>query len=166
MASQLFVVVVGCGQVGAVLATQMSARGDSVVVVDRDERAFAGLSSDYTGFKFDGDATEIETLRQANTAKADLLIATTSDDNVNILIALIAQRLIGVPRVLARISNIRRQIFYDKLDIEAFSPTAIVARHFLEHLDNQYTDNNRDNTSNNNRDNNRKLQPNNPEADR
>lgn len=135
MPSQRFVVVVGCGRLGALLADRISSQGDSVVVVDREEDAFSLLAPDYTGFKVEGDATEVEVLRRANVEKADIVIAATNGDNVNILISLAARNLSGVPRVLARISNMRRQAFYGRLGVEALSPTAIVAEYFLDQID-------------------------------
>jgi trk system potassium uptake protein TrkA len=92
----LFIIVVGCGRLGSYLANKFSHDGANVVVVDHDERAFDALQAEYSGFKVEGDATEFAVLKQAR-RKADIVIRTTQDDNVNIMIAQIAQKVFRAP---------------------------------------------------------------------
>lgn len=137
MQSPQYIVIAGCGRLGALLASQLSARGDSVVILDKDERSFSALSPDFTGFTVAGDATEMEILRKANVAKADLVVATTQDDNVNIFVSLLARKIAVEPRVLARILDTRRQAFCARIGVDALSPTAIVAQHFLDRINDE-----------------------------
>jgi trk system potassium uptake protein TrkA len=60
-----YVVVVGCGRLGSTIANTLSQVGESVVVIDRDERTFADLSGEFSGFRITGDAAELAVLRQA-----------------------------------------------------------------------------------------------------
>lgn len=128
----MFVCIVGCGRLGAYIANRLSANGHSVVAIDSDADGFDALSGEYSGFRVEGDATEIETLRSAKIDQADMVIAATTSDNVNILVAQIASKLFGVPRVMARVFNIEREEVYGSLGIETFSPTQVAGDLFLQ----------------------------------
>ena len=132
MASDLFIVIVGCGRLGSLLANRLSHAGHAVVVVDSDERAFGELSPEYSGFRVEGDATELAVLKQAKADQADLLIATTRDDNVNLMVAQVARAAFAVPRVLARVFEPARKPIYRRLGIESICPTLVAAELFLE----------------------------------
>ncbi|HAU36419.1 MAG TPA: potassium transporter TrkA [Phycisphaerales bacterium] len=134
MANDLFIVIVGCGRLGSHLANQLSRAGHSVVVVDTDERAFGNLSPEYSGFRMEGDATEIAVLKQAKVGKADLLIATTRDDNVNLMVAQVAKTEFGIQRVLARVFEPQREAVYQRLGVETVCPTAVAAELFLKSI--------------------------------
>jgi trk system potassium uptake protein TrkA len=132
MAEQLYVVVVGCGRLGSHLANRLSREGHSVVAIDVDEGALAGLSQEYGGFRILGDATEVAVLRQAKADKADVIIAATGVDNVNLMVAQVAKRALGVPRVVARVEDPRREGAYRAMGIETVCPTAVAADLFLK----------------------------------
>ncbi len=103
MQTHRYVVIVGCGRLGSLLANRLSHLGSSVVVIDRDEAAFDELSSGFSGFRVIGDAAELEVLRQAKIDKADCLLAATPHDNLNLMVAQAARTVFGVPKVLARL---------------------------------------------------------------
>lgn len=132
MASNLFIVIVGCGRLGAYLANRLSRAGHGIVVVDYRMQAFDNLSSDYSGFRVEGDAAELAVLKQAKVDKADLLIATTRDDNINLMVAQAAKAEFGVPRVLARVFEPRREDVYRRLGVETVCPTSVAAELFLK----------------------------------
>lgn len=132
MASDLFIVIVGCGRLGSHLANQLSRAGHGVVAIDSDDSAFTNLSLEYSGFRVEGDATELAVLKQAKVSKADLVIATTRDDNVNLMVAQVAKRAFSVPRVMARVFNPRRLAVYQRLGVETICPTLMAAEVFLK----------------------------------
>jgi len=132
VAAQLFVVVIGCGRLGAHLANRLSRNGHGVMAIDVDKRSFGALSPDYSGFWTEGDATEMSVLKQAKVDKADILFATTRDDNVNIMVAQVARVEFGVRRVLARVYDPHREAIYRHLDIEVVSPTLLAADQLLK----------------------------------
>ncbi|MGD9316358.1 MAG: NAD-binding protein, partial [Anaerolineae bacterium] len=57
-----YIVIVGCGRLGAMLANQLSSLGSSVVVIDEDEAAFQYLSTQFSGFQVVGNAAELAVL--------------------------------------------------------------------------------------------------------
>jgi trk system potassium uptake protein TrkA len=129
-----FVIIVGCGRLGSYIANKLSHSGHSVVVIDSRESAFDALSSEYSGFRLEGDATEFDVLKQAKTDQADVLIATTHEDNVNVMVAQVAKKLFHVPRVMARVFDPKREKVYHHLGIETVSPTLIAGDVFLESI--------------------------------
>lgn len=118
-----YIVVVGCGRLGTHIAEELSRKGDSVVVVDRDDSAFEGLSVDFSGFRLSGDATRISVLREAKLHEADLLIAATNDDDSNLMAAQIAKRIFDVPKAIALTADPVKTELFAKLGVETICPT-------------------------------------------
>jgi trk system potassium uptake protein len=117
-AKQLYVVIIGCGRLGSYLAERLSQGRQRVMVIDTDADALGRLSLEYSGFQLEGDASELAVLTEANVAEADVLIVTTHRQNTNLLVGQIAKKLLGVPRVIARVSDIRREDIYRQLGID------------------------------------------------
>jgi trk system potassium uptake protein TrkA len=125
-------VIVGCGRLGSLLANRLSREGNSVVVVDRHEATFNNLSPDFSGFRVQGDATQMSVLKEAGLKKAHTLIATTREDNVNLMVAQVADKIFHVPRVLARVFDPKREEVYSQLGINTICPTSVAAEMFLD----------------------------------
>ncbi len=134
MVAYHYVVIVGCGRVGAMLANRLSSLGTNVVVVDRNEAAFDNLAAEFSGFRVLGEATELATLRQANIQRADCVLAVTPDDNANVMIAQMAGITFGVPKVMARIFDPAREGVYREFGIETVNPTRASVELFLQAL--------------------------------
>ena len=81
----------------------MSNERKSIVVIDKDEKAFQLISDNFSGFTIEADVTEEDTLILANIEKAGMFFATTDNDNTNIMIAEIAKYIYNVPIVVARV---------------------------------------------------------------
>ncbi len=131
MVARQYVIVVGCGRLGSLLANRLSSLGNSVVVIDRDEAAFEYLSTEFSGFQVTGDAAELAVLRQARIDRASSVAAVTSFDNVNLMVAQVAQAVFGVPQVLARVNDPSREAVYREFGIETICPTSLSAAAFL-----------------------------------
>lgn len=126
-----YIVIVGCGRLGSHLANRLSRAGNSVVVIDVDQDTFDDLTPDFSGFRLEGDATHMAVLKESKLKSANVLIATTHDDNVNLMVAQVAQKIFGVPQVLARVFDPRREEVYTRLGIETICPTSVAADMFL-----------------------------------
>lgn len=133
----LYIVIVGCGRLGSYLANKLSRSGHSIVVIDNNPATHDLLSSEFSGFWIDGDATEFAVLKNAKIDKADALIATTREDNLNIMVAQVAKKMFGVPRVVARVFDPAREEIYREFGIETISPTAIASEFFLDSVASQ-----------------------------
>jgi len=101
------VVISGAGNVGRHLATDLSDRGHEVTLIEQDraavERARKELSSAVTIIY--GDACEPYVLDEAHLDRADVLVASTGDDEDNLVSSLLAKQEFAVPRVVARVNH-------------------------------------------------------------
>lgn len=131
MAQGKYIIIVGCGRLGGNLANCLSASVHSVVVVDQRESSFDKLTTDFSGFKFIGDATELGVLKEIQTDKADYLFAVTTHDSTNLMVAQVAQSVFNVPHVVARVFDPLREEIYRELGVQTISPTKLAATAFL-----------------------------------
>lgn len=81
----MHVIVVGAGQVGSSIAASLADTHD-VVVIDRDGERVDALTYDIDVLAIEGDGADLETLREADVGQADLLIASTDDDETNVVV--------------------------------------------------------------------------------
>ncbi len=130
----MYVVVIGCGRLGSHIAATLSGKGHSVVAVDAENCAFDSLASEFSGFKHEADATEFAALKQAKIDRADLVIATADDDNINLMVAQVAAKIFNVPRVVARIEDPAKEEIYSSLGIETICPASLAGNAFLKSL--------------------------------
>ena len=80
----MHVVIVGAGEVGSTIAESLADTHD-VIVVDRDPERVESLTYSHDVLPVQGDGTDIETLVEADAGAADMLIASTDDDETNIV---------------------------------------------------------------------------------
>jgi len=121
------IVIMGCGRVGAQLATLLEQDSHEITILDIDAHSFQRLPPDFRGTALLGNGMDEEVLRRAGIEEADVFVAMTQGDNRNVMAAQIAKHIFNVPRVISRIYDPLRQELYNTLDIEAFSPTTIFA---------------------------------------
>ena len=98
------IVVVGAGKVGRVLTEQLAAEKHDIVVIDQDTDLIESLVNIYDVRGVVGNGGCYDVQKDAFEDGADLLIATTSSDESNILACLVAKKL-GTPHTIARIRN-------------------------------------------------------------
>ena len=98
------IIVVGAGEVGSYVADRLSKEGADVAVIEIDHRKLQAVEQDHDVQTVLGNGTHPSVLESAGTAQADLLVAVTSSDAVNLLACLSAKQL-GVKRALARIES-------------------------------------------------------------
>jgi trk system potassium uptake protein TrkA len=115
------VVIVGAGEVGLQIAAQLTGEGKDVVIIERDpdiaRRAGAAMDS----MVIAGDATSLETLKNAGLSRANVFLAVTSIDEVNLISCFIVSSNFEVPVKIARVRNenyTKSEVFSDgKADI-------------------------------------------------
>lgn len=130
----MHVIIVGCGTVGSRLALRLAACDHDVVVVDHDPRQFTNLGTAFNGLTVTGNAIDRDILRQGGIERAHAFAAVTSNDNVNIMAAQIAQTVFAVPRVVARVNNPEREHVYHEFGLTTVSVTELAARHMESYL--------------------------------
>lgn len=103
------IIIVGLGKVGAMMASQLNAEGHEISVVDEKENLVREVSSNLDILGVTGNGLMLDVLEKAGIGGADLLIATTTSDEVNMLCCLLAKKE-GHCKTIARI----RSFEYDK----------------------------------------------------
>lgn len=98
------IIIVGDGKVGAALATQISTEGHDVTIIDSNPQVLSDSAERLDIMAVIGNGASMATLRSAGVEKADVLIAATSRDELNLLTCLTAKKL-GAKRTIARVRN-------------------------------------------------------------
>lgn len=98
------IVIVGCGSVGSAICTQLCREHHNVTVVDENAEAISEIANSSDVFGVIGNGADIDVLRRANTEHADLLIAVSAMDEINILCCAAARKL-GAKHTVARVRN-------------------------------------------------------------
>lgn len=125
------IVIVGAGAVGSYLAERLTSDGQDVVVIESDERRAEELR-DATDCKvIHANGASFHALQAAGVAEADLLIAVTSSDAVNVLASQAAARL-GGPRCVARVQDptLREDLGTHGVDV-VIDPVEALAKELL-----------------------------------
>ncbi len=138
------VVIIGCGKVGAKFAQVLSEEGNEIVIVSNDPKAFKNLPHDFDGVTLTGVPIDQDVLKMAGIENADVLVAVTEDDNVNIMVCQVAKEIFKVPKVVARIYNPAREHVFHQFGLETICPTDVtvnVMRAMLESNDDVSTHN-------------------------
>ncbi len=100
----MYAVIVGAGEVGLHIASMLSRGGHEVAVIERDARRAADAGQELDALVVPGNGASKRVLLEANVRKADIMIAVTDSDEVNMIACMAAKRA-GVPQTVARIRN-------------------------------------------------------------
>ncbi len=124
----------GCGRVGARLATSLDRMNHSVSIIDTDAQAFRRLRTDFSGRKLKGVGFDRDQLVAAGIEDADAFAAVSNGDNSNIISARVAREVFAVPTVVARIYDPRRAEVYERLGIATVATVAWTTGQFLRRI--------------------------------
>ena len=89
----LNIIIVGCGNVGTTLVAELSKEGNNVTVIDRDGEAVSTITGTYDVMGFHGNGASYGLLKEAGIDDADLFIAVTESDELNLLCCTVAGRI-------------------------------------------------------------------------
>ena len=99
------IIIAGAGKVGLALARQLSAEGCDITVVDRNQQVLSRCVESMDTMAVQGNCASMATLLQAGIEDADLLIAATNADEVNLLCCTTAHGLNPKVHTIARIRD-------------------------------------------------------------
>jgi trk system potassium uptake protein TrkA len=134
----VYIVVVGGGKVGYYLTKTLVTEGYEVLLIERNPAKVATWSERFGAVVLQGDGTEVAMLEKAGVARADVVIATTGDDEDNLVIAQLAQHHFSVPKVIARINNPKNEEIFRKLGVTyTVSQTNIILNRIEEEIPNR-----------------------------
>ena len=100
----LKIIIVGCGKVGATLTEQLSREGHDITLVDLDATTVEILSNTYDVMGLVGNGASYSVQQEAGVENADLIIAVTGSDELNLLCCTVARK-VGNCATIARVRN-------------------------------------------------------------
>ena len=123
----MYVIVAGGGKVGHYLMRALIEAGHEVLLVEKDRPRAEYLTEELGEVVAQGDACEVRTMKEIGMERADVVVATTGDDEDNLVICQLAKRRFKVPRTIARVNNPQNEDIFHRLGIDAtVSSTKII----------------------------------------
>ena len=121
--------IAGAGNVGRSVAQESLDAGHKVLLIERQRRNFEPHKVPDADW-LNADACEMSALQEAGLQICDVVIAATGDDKANLVVGLLAKSEFGVPRVVARINDLRNEWLFGQawgIDVAVSTPGAMVA---------------------------------------
>lgn len=98
------IIVVGCGKIGRAIIAELTEEGHDVTAIDDNEAVLSEVTNVYDVMSVCGNGADCDTLEEASAGKADMFIAVTNSDELNMLSCYFAQKM-GAVHTVARIRN-------------------------------------------------------------
>jgi len=99
------IIICGAGRVGFTIAKQLSEQGHSITVIDQSSEDIQKIDEALDVKAIVGKATYPSILEKANATEADMIIAVTRNDEINMVICQIAFSIFNIPKKIARIRS-------------------------------------------------------------
>ena len=131
----MYIIVVGGGKVGYSLCKALLDEGHEVLIIERDPSRCEQINEDIGAVCLRGDGAETSTLADAGTARADMVVATTNEDEDNLVVCQVAKHKFSVPRTIALVNNPKNETIFKKLGIDCtVSATTLILEHIQEEV--------------------------------
>ncbi len=98
------IIIVGCGKIGSTILESLTAEGHSITAVETNRETLEQMSNIHDVMGVCGNGADCETLQEAGVENADLFVAVTGSDELNMLACYLAGRM-GARHTIARIRN-------------------------------------------------------------
>jgi trk system potassium uptake protein TrkA len=128
------IIIAGFGRFGGCLAGQLSTTGENVTVIDINCESFKNLNPEYVGTVIEGDASNIDVLRQAGISRTRVVISATDNDNVNLMVAQIAREIYEVPVVIAVVNDSSLLSVESGFDFNILCPAQVMTKEIINSL--------------------------------
>ena len=126
----MYIVISGGGKVGSYLASVLLERGNDVVVIENNLAIADNLAHELEGHRclvIYGDGCDSRFQEDAGIRRADVFVASTGQDDSNLVSCEIAKRVFDVPRCIARVNNPKNLRVFRKTGVECVSSTTLIA---------------------------------------
>jgi trk system potassium uptake protein TrkA len=123
----MYVVIVGGGRIGRYVARDLVRKGHEVTVIELAGGRVESLVAETGVLVIEGDAADLRYLEQAHTERADVFVATTHEDELNLVACQLARIEFGTKRVISRVNDPKNVDIFQTLGIEAVSSTRLIS---------------------------------------
>jgi trk system potassium uptake protein TrkA len=120
------IIIIGAGEVGSFLANKLSSEQHDITVVEEDPKRVEYLTNSLDALIIKGNGGSPSSLTQAGAENADLIIAVTNDENVNMLSCYLAKNM-GTKKSFARVQDSSLKNEFDDLNIDQIIDPSINA---------------------------------------
>jgi trk system potassium uptake protein TrkA len=125
----MYVIIMGGGRVGLALANLLIDEGYDITLIESDESLCGEVASELDALVICGNGTNSKVLEEVNAEDADYFIATTGNDEANLLSCILVRKF-DVPHIIARVSNPDHEEAFKEIGIEkVISPERAAAAH-------------------------------------
>ncbi len=129
----MYIIIAGMGRVGSTLAKSLSGKGHDLVLLDTDKKVCEDIASEIDALVINGDCTRIKTLESAGIDDADMFIAITGKQEINLMSSLIAKNY-NVQKTIARVNEPEYKGVFESLGIDVVVSPELVAANYIEKL--------------------------------
>ena len=129
----MYVIIMGLGRVGLSLANLLIDDGYDLTLIDDNEALCNEAAAELDALVICGNGTNSKLLEETNIEDADFFIATTGNDEANLLSCILVRKY-NVPNIIARVSNPDHEEAFKEVGIDNVISPEITAAGFLEKL--------------------------------
>ena len=131
----MYIVIVGAGGIGRRLTEiALNDSNHNVIVIDKDQARCEEIARKYDAVAINADATQEETLEESEVKKADVLVATTRDDAVNLMVISLAKNK-GVKHLVSVVNQSESKPMYMEKGVKMVkSPNIVMAEHLYKSI--------------------------------
>lgn len=129
----MYVIIMGAGRVGLSLANLLIEDGYDITVIDSNEELCRNAAAELDALVICGNGTNSKLLEEVNIDEADFFVATTGNDEANLLSCIIVKKY-NVPNIIARVSNPDNEEAFMEVGIDNVISPERTASGFLEKL--------------------------------
>ena len=130
----MYVIIVGAGRVGLNLAQSLIREGLNVTIIENDSTISEEVAEQINAMVIHGDATSVQVLEDADITDADVFVAETGHDTVNLLTSVLSQNYDNIKKIIARVNDLDHVNAFKRVGIDiTVSPESAVAS-YLERI--------------------------------
>ena len=130
----MYVIIVGGGRVGLNLAQSLVQEGLNVTIIESDESISREIAGQVNAMVIHGDATSVQVLEDADIADADVFVAATGKDSINLLTSVLSKGYANVKKIIARVNELNHEEAFKRVGVDVtVSPESTVAS-YLERI--------------------------------
>ncbi len=118
----MYIIIAGCGRIGSTLAQELIDEGNDLVIIDRDKGKLDSLGSGLNATRILGIEYDIDILKEAGIEHADMFLALTQNDSVNITSCQVAKNVFNVKKVIAKVVDANKERIYISLNLDYINP--------------------------------------------